>query len=105
MLTSPARKVSVPTSDYERYELYRILDIKRKLELGQARVEEARVMAGSAGPSFPPGTRSRMVRIWLTVNDWFLCYAHQYVSVTGNATTRSDPKWIAVDDIVFKQGG
>ena len=97
--------MSVPTSDYERYELYRILDIRRKLELGQARVEEARVMAGSAAPSFPPGTRSRMVRIWLTVNDWFLCYAHQYVSVTGNATTRPDPKWIAVDDIVFKQGG
>ena len=61
-------------------------------------------MAGSAGPSFPPGTRSRMVRIWLTVNDWFLCYAHQYVSATANAITRPDPKWIAVDDIVFKQG-
>ena len=61
-------------------------------------------MAGTAGRRFPPGTRSRMVRIRLTVNDWLLCYAHQYVSSAGIPTTRPDPKWIAIDDVIFKQG-
>ena len=61
-------------------------------------------MAGPARGRYPPSTRSRMVRIRLTVNDWFLCYAHQYVSPSGNAFTGPDPKWIRIDDVIFKQG-
>ena len=96
--------MSIPTTDDERYELYRILDIRQKLESGQARIVESRVMSRSAGRHFPPGTRSRMVRIYLTVNDWLICYAHQYVSSTGTPITGPDPKWIGIDDVVFKQG-
>ena len=46
-----------------------------------------------------------MVRIKLAVNDWVLCYAHQYVSASGATLTGPDPKWIRVDDAMFKQGG
>ena len=61
-------------------------------------------MAGPPKGSFPPGTLSRMVLIRLTVNDWLLCYAHQFVSSSGNAITGPDPKWIRIDDALFKQG-
>ena len=54
--------------------------------------------------SFPPGTRSRIVRIRLAVNDYAICLAHQYVSATGADVTGPDPKWIAIDDVIFKQG-
>ena len=46
-----------------------------------------------------------MVRIKLAVNDWVLCYAHQYMSASGLPLTGPDPKWIRVDDAMFKQGG
>ena len=45
-----------------------------------------------------------MVRIKLTVNDWLICYAHQYVSASESEITGPDPKWIAVDDVIFTQG-
>ncbi len=84
--------------------MYRILDIRRKLESGQAYLEEARVMSERIRGDFPPGTRSRMVRIRLTVNDWILCYAHQYANSAGIGVTGPDPKTIMVDDVVFRQG-
>lgn len=46
-----------------------------------------------------------MVNIKLTVNDWLLCIAHQYVNADGSDYTGPDPKWIRVDDVIFKQGG
>lgn len=45
-----------------------------------------------------------MVRIKLTVNDWFICYAHQYVNANGTDFTGPDPKWLRIDDVIFKQG-
>ncbi len=92
-------------SDEVRYELYDILEVRTKLQTGQAYVEVARKMSGQPRSGFPAGTRSRMVRIRLTVNDWLLCYAHQYVSASGAAITGPDPKWIRIDDVIFKQGG
>lgn len=44
-----------------------------------------------------------MVQIKLTVNDWILCLAHHYVNPDGSDYTEPDPKWIRVDDVVFKQ--
>ena len=104
MSTSSEREVSVPTSDSDRYELYRVLDIRQKLTDGQAYIEEIRVMSRPPPGIFPPGTRSRIVRIRLTVNDYTICLAHQYVSATGADVTGPDPKWIAIDDVIFKQG-
>ena len=60
-------------------------------------------MKGPPKGNFPPGTQSRMVRIYMTVNNWLLCVAHQYVSLTGQDITGPDPKYIRVDDVVFKQ--
>ena len=104
MSISSNNPVYVDTTDQERYELYRILDIRRKLESGQAYLEETRVMSGRISGNFQPGTRSRMVRIRLTINDWVLCYAHQYANSAGIGITGPDPKAIMVDDVVFRQG-
>lgn len=104
MPTSPNRTIVVETTDEERRELYRILEIRRKLVDGQAYLEEARAMRGPPRGNFPIGTRSRIVRIRLAVNDWVLCYAHQYVSASGMDITGPDPKAIMVDEVVFRQG-
>jgi hypothetical protein len=96
--------VHVPTTDTERHELYRVLDIRRKLANGQAYAEPRRVSSKPPRGNFPPGVRSRMVNIKLTVNDWLLCRAHQYVNADGSGYTGPDQKWIRVDDVIFKEG-
>lgn len=45
-----------------------------------------------------------MVEIRLSVNDWFLCYAHQYIGPFDDELTEPDPKAIRIDDVMFKQG-
>ena len=52
---------------------------------------------------FPVGTRSRIIKIRLTVNDYDLCLAHHYVSASGEDVTEPDPKMIQLDDVTFKQ--
>lgn len=64
-----------------------------------------RIMTRTPRGNFPMGTKSRMVEIRLSMNDWFLCYAHQYVDPFGEEITEPDPKAIRVDDVIFKQGG
>ena len=86
-------------------DLYRILDIREKLARGQVFSEVRRTMSTSRGLNFPPGTRSQMVNIKLSVNSWLLCIAHQYVNADGSDYTGPDPKWIRVDNVIFKQGG
>ena len=96
--------MSIPVPNSELYELYRVLDIRRKLNTGQAYTKVYRTMASPRRGNFPPGIRSQMVEIRLAVNDWVLCYAHQYVNADGSDYTGPDPKWIRVDDVLFKQG-
>ena len=96
--------MSIAVLDSDLYELYRVLDVRRKLNTGQAYTKVYRTMASPRRGNFPPGTRSQMVEIRLTVNDWILCYAHQYVNADGSDYTGPDPKWIRVDDVIFKQG-
>lgn len=45
-----------------------------------------------------------MVEIRLSVNDWFLCYAHHYIGPFDDELTEPDPKAIRIDDVMFKQG-
>ncbi len=85
-------------------EFYRILDIRGKVARGQAFSEVRGTMSASGKGNFPPETHSQMVNIKLTVNDWLLCIAHQYVNADGSDYTGPDPKWIRVDDVIFKQG-
>ena len=61
-------------------------------------------MSAPGKGNFPPGTRSQMVNIRLVVNGWLLCIAHQYVNADGSDYTGPDPKWIRVDDVIFRQG-
>ena len=96
--------MSVAASDTELRQLYRILDIRQKLDSGQAYVEVRRTMVRPPRGNFPPGTRSRMINIRLTVNDWLLCKAHHYINADGTDYTEPDPKWIRVDDVEFKEG-
>ena len=92
-------------TDYERRELYHALDIRRKIAASELYVQ---VYHESPNPpprgNSPPGVRSRMVHIKLAVNYWALCFAYHYVNVDGSDYTEPDPKWIRVDDVVFKQG-
>ena len=74
------------------------------MDRGQAYIEVRRTMSSPPQGNFPSGTRSRMLNIRLTVNDWLLCKAHQYVNADGSDYTEPDPKWIRVDDVEFKQG-
>jgi hypothetical protein len=60
-------------------------------------------MKGPPKGNFPDGIQSRMIEIRLTVNNWFLCYAHQYVTKEGAEYTQPDPKLIRVDNLVWKQ--
>ena len=105
-ISNPSNEpVQLATTDYERRELYRALDIRAKLANGQLYRQTYRE---SSGPppygNFPPGVRSRMIYIKLAVNDWVLCLAHHYVNADGSDYTEPDPKWIRVDDVLFKQG-
>lgn len=60
-------------------------------------------MTGPPKGHWPPGTRGRMVDIFLTVNDWRLCVANQFVDADGIELTGPDPKYIRIDDVVFMQ--
>ena len=90
-------------ADEERWELYRVLDVRGKLENGQAYLRHKRLMTGPPKGDWPPGTRGRMVDILLTVNDWKLCVANQFVDADGVELTEPDPKYIQIDDVAFKQ--
>ncbi|MCI0786356.1 MAG: hypothetical protein J4O09_08585 [Chloroflexi bacterium] len=90
-------------TDDERWELYAILDIRQKLAKGQVYIVPGRIMSGPPKGDFPPGTRSQMIEIRITVNEWFLCYAHRYVLEDGTPYTEPDPKLIRIDELVFKQ--
>ena len=104
MRITPPRPVEIIVSETELRELYRILDIREKLARGQVFSEARRTMSAPRTGNFPLGTRSLMFTIWLTVNDWLLCIAHQYVNADGSDYTGPDPKWIRVDDVIFQQG-
>ena len=63
-----------------------------------------REMTSPPRGNFPPGSRSQIVSIRLAVNDWLLCLAHRYTGPDGEELTEPDPKYIQLDDVVFKQG-
>ena len=81
-----------------------MFDVRRKIEEGQTYIEVNRVSSRPPRGNFPRGGRSRMIIIRLTVDDWPLCYAHHYVNADGSNFTGPDPKWIQIDDVIFKQG-
>ena len=103
-MTSQTKPTILPVTDDERRAIYRSLDVRAKIQSGQIYVKEGRVMTGiKAGTNLPEGTVSRIVRLYLTVNDYYLCNAHQYVNPDGTDYTEPDPKYLRIDDVVFSQ--
>ena len=103
-MTSGTIPTVISVTADERRTIYRALDISGKIQSGQAYVKVARVMAGiKEGTHVPEGTASRMVRIYLRINDYFLCYAHHYVNPDGTDYTEPDPKYLRIDDVVFSE--
>jgi len=91
------------STDQERWDLYRVLNLSDKLNNGQAYVEVRRTSGRPPQGNFPVGTRSQMVDIRLTINDYRICVAHRYVLRTGEQVTGPDPKYIRIDDLVISQ--
>ena len=96
--------MAILTSDSERRALYHILQVRAKLADGRAYIVVVREMTSPPRGNFPTGSRSQIVSIRLSVNDWLLCLAHRYVGPDGEELTEPDPKYIQLDDVVFKQG-
>ena len=80
-----------------------MLDITRKLETGQVRLVPGRYMQGPPKGDFPEGVLNRVVRLYLSVNGYFLCTAVHYVFTDGTFYTEPDPKYIRIDDLEWKQ--
>lgn len=95
--------MTLKSTDEERREIYRALDIKRKIENGQVYMRTRRLHKGPPSGDFPEGTRSRLVEIYLTENDWYLCLAQHYIRPDGTDHTEPDPKYLRIDNLILKQ--
>ena len=89
-------------SDLERWELYRTLNLRIKLNEGQAYLESRQTSSKPPPGDFPEDARSQMVNIKLTVNDYLICIAHQYVRPNG-PLTGPDPKYFQIDDLRIRE--
>lgn len=88
----------------EMRDLYRVLNLREKLESGQA-VLETRWTA----PNYHTGVygdvvKSQTVDIKLTVNGYRICVAHRMLKQDGSLPTEPDPKYIHVDELKFRLG-
>jgi len=93
----------VKTTPEERWELYRILDLRNKLRSGLAYIQEKETKRMPPSGEFPEGTRSQMVNIRLKINDYLICVAHRYAIPGGRQVTGPDPKYIRLDDLALRQ--
>ena len=88
----PYNYTDVIWTDEERWELYRILDLRYKLRNGQAYEETKRIMKRG----------SMMVNIRLTVNDYLICVAHRYLREDG-VLKETDSKYFKIDTLRIGQ--
>ena len=103
MSASDREPVVINCTDQERREIYRMLDIRRKLASGQAYIKLRKFNPGPPLGNFPEGTKGRSVDIHLTINDWRICVAQHYVLPDGTDHTEPDPKMIHIDDLILNQ--
>ncbi len=92
MSTVDPQRIAIIWTDEERWELYRVLDIRSKLSNGQAYEENRRAMRRG----------SRMVNIRLTVNDYLICIANRFLRPDG-LETGPDPKYFRIDSLRIGQ--
>ena len=95
--------LTVRVSDQTRREIYGVLNLRDKIESGQAYLETRRNHRRQPDGDFPPGTRSEMVNIRLSINDFLICVAHRYITDQGRSYTQADPKRINIDDLSLVQ--
>ena len=93
----------VKTTPEERWELYRILDLRIKLRDGLAYLEEKKTSRTPPAGDFPEGTRSQIVNVRLKINDYLICIAHRYAIPGDRQVTGPDPKYSRLDDLVLRQ--
>ena len=94
-------RVPIHSSDQERREIYRILDIREKLLSDQAYLKVRRQGNNQPAGDFPRETRSQLIEIRLSLNDHLLCVAHRYVLPSGSEWTQPDPKSIQIDELAL----
>ena len=82
----------------ERWELYRILDLRNKLRNGQAYIRPRRTARQPPNGDLAGDTRSQTVDIFLTINDYWICRAHRYIR-GSREVTGPDPKYFQIDDL------
>ena len=95
--------IQVRYSDLERRDLYRALNLRAKLNNGQAYLQVRRTSKNHPGGDFPNDVRSKIVDIRLTVNDYRICVAHRYVHLDGREYLEPDPKSIRIDALELIQ--
>ena len=95
--------VKVRSTDQERRDIYRALDLREKLRTSQAYLTVVYEGKNHPGGTFPIGTHSQMVEIHLSANGYVICLAHRYVWANGDQMTEPDPKRITVDDLSLIQ--
>ena len=86
----------------ERWELYRVLDLRNKLRNGQAYIRPFRTARNRPNGDLPADTRSQTVDILLTINDHRICRAHRYVR-GSQEVTGPDPKYFQIDDLEISE--
>ena len=96
-------KTIIRSSDRERREIYRVLNITNKLLTGQAYLTVRWEGKNQPRGDFPPGSRSQIVDISLTVNDYLICVAHRFVDAEGHPLTQPDPKRVDIDDLIIRE--
>ena len=80
-------------------DLYRVLNLRDKLESGQAILEPR----GKSVLNYHTGIygdeiNSQMVNITLTANGYRICVAHRML-IEGAPPTEPDPKYIQIDEL------
>ena len=90
--------VRIQATPEELWELYAVLDIRNKLENGQAYIQPYRTGNQQPNGDFPIGTRGQMVEIRLAINGHLLCRAHRYI-LGNREITGPDPKYFRIDNL------
>ena len=97
--------VRIRVDDDVRREVYRVLNLRDKLETGQAYIEVRHTHPHQPDGDFPAGTRGQIPNLKLAVNDFRICVAHRFVVVLDNFRPlgQPDPKRIDIDELSLIQ--
>ena len=79
-------------------DMYRVLNLRSKLESGQA-VLERRKLGDLHIAEYGDEVRSETLNIKLAINNYRICVAHRYLKPDGSPHTEPDPKHIHVDEL------